>query len=90
MRVMPLSTFRKDISNIISELTIDHDIAIVTRESSAPAVVMSLDEYNSWLETLYLFSSEENAKRVMQGMEEVETMIARDKEKKRKSNGSRI
>lgn len=76
MRVVPFTAFRKDMARIIDEVNEGHDIAIITRESSNPAVLMSLEDYNAIIETLYLFSTPANAKALMSGIEECEVMIA--------------
>lgn len=36
---------------------------------------MSLEDYNSLTETLYLFSTSDNARALMDGIDECETMI---------------
>lgn len=75
MRVVPFTTFRKNMAGIIDEVNKDHDIAIITRESAEPAVVMSLEDYNALTETLYLFSTPANARALTDGIEECEAMI---------------
>ena len=44
-------------AGVIDEINNNHDIAVITREGSDPAVVMSLEDYNALIETLYLFST---------------------------------
>jgi len=75
MRVIPFTTFRKNMAGIIDEVNEAHDIAIITRESANPAVLMSLEDYNSITETLYLFSTPANAKALIKGIDECEAMI---------------
>jgi antitoxin YefM len=62
-------------ASFIDELNKDHDIAIITRESAEAAVVMSLYDYNSLTETLYLFSTPANARALTEGIDECESMI---------------
>ena len=75
MRVIPFTTFRKNMAGIIDEINNDHDIAIITRESAEPAVIMALEDYNSLTETLHLFSTSANARALTEGIEECESMI---------------
>ncbi len=42
----------------------DADVTIITRRDAGDVVVMSLDTWNSWRETLYLMSSPANARRL--------------------------
>ena len=79
MRVIRYATFRKNMAGIIDEVNASHDIAIITRESSDPAVVMSLEDYNSMIETMYLFSTPANAKALMESIDECEAMIENKK-----------
>ncbi|HXH55591.1 MAG TPA: type II toxin-antitoxin system Phd/YefM family antitoxin [Gammaproteobacteria bacterium] len=79
MRIIPYTTFRKNMAGIIDEVNASHDIAIITRESSDPAVVMSLEDYNSMIETMHLFSTPKNAKALMEGINECEAMIENKK-----------
>ncbi len=75
MRVIPFTTFRKNMAGVIDEVNNNHDIAVITRESSDPAVVMSLEDYNALIETLYLFSTPANARALLDGIDECEAMI---------------
>ena len=75
MRVIPFTTFRKNIAGIIDDINEAHDIAIITRESANPAVLMSLEDFNSITETLYLFSTPANTRALMDGIDECEAMI---------------
>lgn len=49
----------------------DQEVLIVSRSKDKNVVIISLDEYNSMQETLYLLSSENNAKRLRQAIEEM-------------------
>ncbi len=75
MRIIPFTTFRKNMAGVIDEVNNNHDIAVITRESSDPAIVMSLEDYNSLIETLYLFSTPANARALIDGIDECEAMI---------------
>ncbi|MCG8481125.1 MAG: type II toxin-antitoxin system prevent-host-death family antitoxin [Spirochaetales bacterium] len=46
----------------------DRETLIVTRKNNENVVLMSLDEYNSLVETEYLLSSEANATRIARSM----------------------
>jgi len=50
----------------------DREEVIVTRSGHEPVVIVSLDEYNSLKETAYLMRSPENARRLLNSMEELE------------------
>lgn len=55
----------------LDDVTQSSDILIVTRNSDDDAVViMSLNEYNSWMETNYLLSTEANRKALFESIEQ--------------------
>ena len=66
-------------AGIIDEVNASHDIAIIIHESSDPAVVMSLEDYNSMIETVYLLSTPANAKALLESIDECEAMIENKK-----------
>ena len=46
----------------------NHMPLIVTRERTKPVVMLSLEEYNSFVETLYLLKSPKNADRLSKAL----------------------
>ena len=57
MRTATFSDFSSDIMNYFNSVIENCDSIIVNRNSDEAAVLLSLDEYNSLMETLYLMSS---------------------------------
>ncbi|HWU19574.1 MAG TPA: type II toxin-antitoxin system prevent-host-death family antitoxin [Devosia sp.] len=73
MRAKSISDFRKNIAADIDAAVEDHVPLIVTRTGGKePAVVMSLADYESWKETLYLLSNPANAKELRESIAELE------------------
>ena len=71
MTVLTYSNSRKDFRKLIDKVNDDSDtITITTNDRNA--VLISEDDYNSIMETLYLQQSPVNAKRLAQSMEEAE------------------
>ena len=63
MRAKSISDFRKNIAADIDAAVDDHVPLIITRTGGREAVVgMSLADFESWKETLYLLSNPANAK----------------------------
>ena len=44
----------------------------ITRRNGKAVVMLSLDDYNAWEETMYLMRSEKNKKRLLNAIENVE------------------
>lgn len=64
MRVVSYSEARNSLKSVLDTVAQDQDIAVISRRDGADAVVMSLDHYQSVMETLYLVSSPANAARL--------------------------
>jgi antitoxin YefM len=71
MEVINYSKLRNNLKEVLDRVSEDQETYVVNRGDSN-AVIISLDEYNSWQETLYLLSTEANRK-------SLEAAIARDK-----------
>jgi len=71
MEVINYSILRNNLKEVLDKVSEDQETYIVNR-GNTNAVIISLDEYNSWKETLYLLSTEANRK-------SLEVAIERDK-----------
>ena len=61
MNVTTFSEARNNLKSVLDKVANDADCTIITRRDAGDAVVMSLDYYNSLMETVYLLRSPENA-----------------------------
>ena len=62
MKVVTYSHARNSLKSVIDDVVQDADVTIISRrDAEGDAVVMSLDSYNSIMETLYLTSNPANA-----------------------------
>jgi len=71
MRVVNYSEFRKSLAESLNAVNDDGDIVIVSRSKGKNVVVMSLDEYNSMKETIYLTSTKENRNQLDAAVDEM-------------------
>ena len=62
MRVINFSDARNQLKQVIDQVVSDCDVAIISRRDADDAVVMSLNTYNSMMETLHLLKSPANVK----------------------------
>ena len=65
------SEFRSSLKRFLDSVEDDNEMLIVKRKTGKGAVVISLEEYNSIMETLHLLSSKKNADRLYQSMNQV-------------------
>ena len=68
---------KKDINQLIQKVISNAEATIICNDKGEKAVLLSLDEFNSWNETLYLLSNPANA-------EHLRNSIAEDQAGKRK------
>jgi antitoxin YefM len=61
MRIINFSDARNSLRSVIDQVVEDADVTIISRRDAPDAVVMSLDHYNSLMETVHLLSSPANA-----------------------------
>jgi len=65
--------FRKDLKDYLDSVEENQEILIIKRGSGKGAVLISLEEYNSIMETLHLLSSKKNAQRLFESMEQMKS-----------------
>ena len=61
MRIVSFSEARNKLKAILDQVVNDADYTIITRRDADDAVVMSLEYFNSLVETVYLLKSPANA-----------------------------
>ena len=62
MKVVTYSHARNALKSVLDEAVQDADVTIISRrDAEGDAVVMSLDHYNSMMETIHLLSTPANA-----------------------------
>ena len=61
MRVVNFSEARNSLKSLIDQVTDDADYTVIARRDAPDAVVMSLDTFNSLMETVHLLKSPANA-----------------------------
>jgi antitoxin YefM len=61
MQTIAFSDARNRLKEVLDRVARDADYTIITRRDADAAVVMSLNSFNSLMETVHLLSSPENA-----------------------------
>ena len=61
MKIVTYSEARSSLKSVLDTVHEDADITVISRRDGADAVVMSLDHYQSIMETMHLLSSPANA-----------------------------
>jgi len=61
MRIVTYSEARSSLKSVLDAVHDDADITIISRRGGSDAIVMSLDHYQSMMETMHLLSTPANA-----------------------------
>jgi len=70
MRIVSFTEARKRLKAVLDTVANDADCTVIRREGADDAVVMSLDHYNSLMETLHLLRSPANATHLNRSIEQ--------------------
>ena len=68
MDVVSFSEAREHFKAVLDRVSNDADMTLITRRHAPSAVVMSLDTYNSLMETVHLLGSPANAAHLKQSL----------------------
>jgi antitoxin YefM len=80
MKVINFSEARNNLKKVLDGVVEDADYAIITRRDAENAVVMSLDTFNSFLETFYLYRSPANVEHLTRSIEQYKTGKVQERE----------
>jgi antitoxin YefM len=70
MQVVTYTEARNNLKRVLDHVIDDADYTVVTRRDAADVVVMSLDYFNSLMETVYLLKSPANATHLARSIEQ--------------------
>ncbi len=62
MQAITYTEARNNLAAHLSRVVSDCDITVITRQNAEPAVLMSLREYESWVETMHLLRGKNGAR----------------------------
>jgi len=70
MNVVNFSEARNQLKSVLDQVVADADCTIISRRDAEDAVVMSLEYYNSLMETVHLLKSPANAVHLEKSIEQ--------------------
>ncbi|MDP1613936.1 MAG: type II toxin-antitoxin system prevent-host-death family antitoxin [Sulfuritalea sp.] len=79
MRVVSFSEARNNLKQVIDEVVGDLDVTVISRRDAPDAVVMSLETYNSWLETVHLLGTPANAAHLAKSIKQLRSGKVRER-----------
>ena len=72
MQVVSFSEAREGFKAVLDQVEANADVTVITRRNAQSSVVMSLDTYNSLMETVHLLRSPANAARLQRSLDQAE------------------
>jgi antitoxin YefM len=72
MNAVTVANAKENLERLIEQVLADAEPAILCTEKGDKVVLVSLDEFNSWKETIYLLSSPANATHLRQSIAEAD------------------
>ena len=79
MRIINFSEARNGLKKVIDLVVADADYTVITRRDSPDAVLMSLDSFNSMMETVHLLKTPANAAHLKRSIEQYRKGQARER-----------
>ena len=73
MQVVTFTEARNSLKSVLDRVADDADYTIITRRDAENAVVISMDSFNSLMETVYLLKSPANAAHLARSIEQYRT-----------------
>ena len=70
VRVINFTEARNSLKGVLDQTSLDADFTVITRRDAPNAVVMSLDTFNSLMETVYLLKTPANALHLSRSIEQ--------------------
>ena len=70
MRIVSFTEARNGLKSVLDNVVNDIDYTVITRRDAEDAVVMSLDHYNSLMETFHMLKSPANAAHLEKSIEQ--------------------
>lgn len=80
MRIVNFSEARNNLKSVLNQVADDADYTIITRRDSEDAVVMSLETFNSFMETFHLLRSPANAAHLTKSIEQFRSGKVRERD----------
>ena len=73
MRAANFTEFRTRLKKYLDDVENNHETLIIKRSTGNGSVLISLDEYNSIMETVHLLSSKANADRLYESIQQMKS-----------------
>ena len=73
MKAITSNQAKEQLDELIEQVMLDVEPTIVCNDQGKQAVLISLDEFNSWQETIYLLSNPANAEHLIESIKQAKS-----------------
>ena len=73
MKAITSNQAKQQLDELIDRVILDVEPTILCNDQGKQAVLMSLDEFNSWQETIYLLSNPANAEHLLESIKQAKS-----------------
>jgi antitoxin YefM len=80
MNILTFSEARASLKSVMDDVCADHAPTVITRVNGEHVVMLSLSDFNSYEETMYLLKSAKNASRLMESIAQLKAGKAQPRE----------
>ena len=80
MRIISFTQARSSLKAVLDGVVNDADCTVVTRRDAENAVIMSMDYYNSLMETVHLLKTPANAAHLAKSLEQYKTGNSKERD----------
>lgn len=90
MNILTFSEARAGLKSVMDDVCKDHAPTVITRVSGEHVVMLSLSDFNSIEETLYLLGSQKNASRLIESIAQLRAGEVRTQELIRNAKNTEV
>lgn len=80
MKTLSYTAARNNLAKAIAQVNEDHAPILITRQKGTAAVLMSLEDFESWQETAYLLRSPAMARRLRRAVSQIKQGKAKQRQ----------
>jgi len=80
MRIVNYSEARNNLKSVLDQVADDADYTVITRRDAADAIVMSLETFNSLMETFHLLKTSANVNHLSKSIQQYQNGQVRERE----------
>ncbi len=83
MKIANYSEFRANLKDYLDSVETENEIIFLKRGSGQGVALLSIEDYNSLMESMHLLSSRKNSERLQQSIDQMNSRDSEEKQQKK-------